>query len=35
MNGEYIKEVMEKRLPRDEGAADITIAVDGKEKEQI
>ena len=35
MNVEYIKELMEKRLPRYEGAADITIAVDGKEKQQI
>ena len=35
MNAEYIKELMEKRLPRYEGAADITIVVDGKEKEQI
>lgn len=35
MNVEYIAELMEKRLPRYESAADITIVVDGKEKKQI
>ena len=35
MNVEYIRELMEKRLPRYEGAADITIVVDEKEKKQI
>ena len=35
MNVEYIASLMEKRLPRYEGAADITITVDGKEKADI
>ena len=35
MNVEYISELMEKRLPRYEGAADITIVVDGKTKQQL
>lgn len=35
MNVAYISELMEKRLPRYKEAADITIVVDGKEKQQI
>ena len=35
MNVEYIASLMEKRLPRYLGAADITIVVDGKEKKEI
>ena len=35
MNVDYIAELMEKRLPRYLSAADITIVVDGKEKQEI
>ena len=35
MNVEYIAELMGKRLPLYEAAADIVIAVDGKEKNQV
>lgn len=35
MNVEYISELMKKRLPLYEAAADVTIVVDGKEKMQI
>ena len=35
MNVEYISMLMEKRLPRYMEAADITIVVDGKEKQEI
>lgn len=35
MNVEYISELMKKRLPLYEAAADVTIVVDGKEKKQI
>ena len=35
MNVEYIASLMEKRLPRYKEAADITISVDGKEKQEI
>ena len=35
MNVEYISSLMEKRLPLYENAADITIYVDGKEKQEV
>ena len=35
MNIEYISQLMEKRLPLYENAADITICVDGKSKQEI
>ena len=35
MNVEYISSLMQKRLPRYMDAADITISVDGKEKQDI
>lgn len=35
MNVEYIRELMEKRIPKYEGAADVTIIVDGKEKDEV
>ena len=35
MNVEYISSLIEKRLPRYLSAADITILVDGKEKQEI
>lgn len=35
MNVEYIRGLMEKRIPKYEGAADVTILVDGKEKEEV
>lgn len=35
MNVEYISSLMETRLPRYLGAADVTIHVDGKEKSEI
>ena len=35
MNVEYISELMEKRLPKYEAAADVTIWVDGKSKEEV
>ena len=35
MNVEYITSLMESRLPRYMSAADVTICVDGKEKQQI
>ena len=35
MNVEYIAELMEKRLPLYEAAADIIICVDGKNKQEV
>ena len=35
MNIEYIASLMETRLPRYLAAADITIVVDGKEKQDV
>ena len=35
MNVEYIRGLMEKRIPKYESAADVTICVDGKEKNEI
>ena len=35
MNVEHITNLMNQRLPRYEAAADVTIFVDGKEKEQV
>ncbi len=35
MNVEYIRQLMEKRIAKYEGAADVTIQVDGKEKSDV
>lgn len=35
MNVDYIRGLMEKRIPKYEGAADVTIVVDGKEKKDV
>ena len=35
MNVGYIEELMEKRRPKYEAAADVTIATDGKTSEEI
>ena len=35
MNVSYIKDLMEKRRPKYEAAADVTIATDGKTSEEI